>query len=76
MKLSFTRAMIRAALRGTLDTIPFENHPVFGLAMPTLCPGVPTELLNPRNTWADTGAYDAKARHLQTLFLDKKAIMG
>lgn len=76
MKLSFTRAMIRAALRGTLDTIPFENHPVFGLAMPTLCPGVPTELLNPRNTWTDTGAYDAKARHLQTLFLDKKAIMG
>ncbi|WP_143092887.1 phosphoenolpyruvate carboxykinase (ATP), partial [Arsenicibacter rosenii] len=76
MKLPFTRAMIRAALRGTLDTVPFVNHPVFGLAMPTVCPGVPTDLLNPRNTWAHQDAYDAQARRLQTMFLEKKTLMG
>lgn len=68
MKLSYTRAMITAALRGELANVSFENHPVFGLAMPTTCPDVPTEVLNPRNTWADKEAYDKKANDLAEKF--------
>lgn len=69
MKLKFTRAMITAALDGKLDTINFETHPVFGIMFPTECPGVPTEVLNPRNTWADKNAYDEKAKYLASLFI-------
>lgn len=72
MKLSFTRAMIRAALTGALTDVSFVQHPVFGLAMPTACPGVPAELLDPRQTWADPVAYDAKAEHLGELFASKR----
>lgn len=68
MKLSFTRAMITAALEGKLDGVAYETHPVFGVAMPLECPGVPSELLNPRNTWADPKAYDEKAAYLAGLF--------
>jgi phosphoenolpyruvate carboxykinase (ATP) len=69
MKLSYTRAMITAALRGELNGVGFENHPVFGLSMPSTCPNVPVEILNPRNTWADKAAYDQKANHLAELFV-------
>jgi phosphoenolpyruvate carboxykinase (ATP) len=70
MKLRFTRAMITAALEGKLDNVNFETHEVFGLAMPTECPDVPVELLNPRNTWADKAAYDAKANELAEKFVN------
>lgn len=69
MKLSFTRAMITAALNGELDEVSYESHPVFGLSMPTCCPQVPSEILNPRNTWADKSAYDAKANELAAAFI-------
>jgi len=68
MKLKYTRAMIASALSGDLNNAQFEKHPVFGLQMPVACQDVPTELLNPRNTWADAAAYDAKANHLANLF--------
>ncbi len=68
MKLKYTRAMITAALNGQLDGVEYEKHPVFGLHFPTSCEGVPSELLNPRNTWADPAAYDQKANHLAGLF--------
>ena len=68
MSLKFTRAMITAALNGQLDNIDYEMHPVFGLQMPTSCPDVPTNVLNPRNTWSDTNAYDNKANQLAGLF--------
>ena len=68
IKLRFTRAMIKAALEGFLDNVRYEEHEVFGLFMPTLCPDVPTDLLNPRNTWADKAAYDAKAQILAAGF--------
>ncbi|MEQ9437605.1 MAG: phosphoenolpyruvate carboxykinase (ATP) [Cyclobacteriaceae bacterium] len=64
IKLKYTRAMITAALEGKLDDITFEDHPVFGVAMPTACPDVPAELLNPRQTWQDQDAYDAQANKL------------
>lgn len=69
MKLSFTRAMITAALNGELDKSEFEMMPVFGLAMPKSCPGVPTEILNPRNTWNDKNEYDAKMQTLAASFV-------
>jgi phosphoenolpyruvate carboxykinase (ATP) len=68
MKLSFTRAMIRAALAGKLDNVQYEAHPVFGVQMPTSCPDVPTEILSPRNTWADKNAYDTQANKLASQF--------
>jgi phosphoenolpyruvate carboxykinase (ATP) len=69
MKLSFTRAMITAALEGKLNDVEFATHEVFGLAMPTACPEVPAEMLNPRNTWSDKDAYDTKANELAEKFV-------
>jgi phosphoenolpyruvate carboxykinase (ATP) len=69
MKLKFTRAMITAALEGKLNNVEFETHPVFGMAIPKSCPDVPTEVLNPRNTWVDKNAYDEKAKYLASLFI-------
>lgn len=66
--IAYTRAMISAALDKRLLNATFETHPVFGLSMPTSCPNVPAELLNPRNTWADKDAYDAQARKLASMF--------
>jgi phosphoenolpyruvate carboxykinase (ATP) len=68
MKLSYTRAMITAALEGKLNNVSFEAHPVFGMMMPVECPGVPSEVLNPRNTWKDKDEYDQKAKHLAMEF--------
>ena len=69
IKLSYTRAMITAALKGELDRAEYEAHPVFGMLIPAACPGIPTEILNPRSTWADTAAYDAKSKDLATQFV-------
>lgn len=69
MKLSYTRAMITAALNGGLDNVGYETHPVFGLEMPTSCADVPAEILNPRNTWTDKAAYDAKSNELAAKFV-------
>lgn len=69
MKLSYTRAMITAALNGGLDNVEFKAHEVFGVMMPTECPNVPTELLSPKSTWADKAAYDAKADDLAKKFV-------
>jgi phosphoenolpyruvate carboxykinase (ATP) len=68
MELSHTRAMVRAALAGELDNTEMETEPIFGLSVPKRCPEVPAELLNPRTTWDDPAAYDAKARELAELF--------
>jgi phosphoenolpyruvate carboxykinase (ATP) len=69
MKLGYTRAMITAALEGKLDNVAYEAHPVFGMMMPMECPDVPTEVLNPRNTWANKEEYDAKAKDLALQFI-------
>ncbi len=70
MQLAYTRAMITAALEGKLNNMEFEQHPVFGMMIPTSCPGVPSEILNPRNTWADKVAYDVAAKKLAQQFID------
>ncbi len=69
MKLSYTRAMITAALEGNLNG-SFTAHPTFGVLMPDSCPNVPAELLHPRNTWSDKSAYDAQCNKLAVLFND------
>jgi len=70
MKLSYTRAMITAAMTGELDGVDYIQHPIFGLNMPGSCAGVPPELLDPRTTWNDTDAYDEAAMELAQKFAD------
>jgi phosphoenolpyruvate carboxykinase (ATP) len=68
MKLKYTRAMITAALNGELDSVDYRNHVVFGIAIPQTCPQVPSDILNPRNTWEDKDLYDVKAVELAEKF--------
>ena len=70
MKISYTRAMIRAALSGALDAVGYEKERVFNLDVPTSCPGVPAEVLQPRNTWADPAEYDVQAAKLARMFVE------
>lgn len=68
MKIAHTRAMVQAALSGGLSEAATARHPAFGLAMPEACPNVPSEVLNPRNTWGDKRAYDLTVRDLTQRF--------
>jgi phosphoenolpyruvate carboxykinase (ATP) len=70
MKLSYTRAMIKSALQGKLDKVEFVPDPAFKLNIPVSVLDVPSELLQPRNTWKDKSAYDAKAKELIANFHD------
>jgi phosphoenolpyruvate carboxykinase (ATP) len=68
IKLAYTRAIIDAIHNGTLAQAPTVADPVFGVATPTRCPGVPDKLLLPRQTWTDPAAYRRAALKLATLF--------
>jgi len=68
MKLKLTRAMISAIHSGELARAEKARDPDFGFDVPTACPGVPSEVLIPRNTWSDKASYDATARKLAGLF--------
>ena len=68
MKLAHTRAMVEAALSGALDSAELRTDPVFGLAVPTEVPNIPTEVLDPRGTWPDPAGYDAQAKKLSEMF--------
>jgi phosphoenolpyruvate carboxykinase (ATP) len=68
MPLAHTRALLRAVLAGQLAEVSYEADPVFGVGVPASCPGVPSEILRPRRTWADPEAYDAQAKRLAGLF--------
>jgi len=68
MSIAHTRALLRAALDGSLAKAEFVRDPFFGLMMPKAVPGIPSEVLNPRETWADKDAYDRQAKHLVSLF--------
>jgi len=70
IKLKYTRAIIDAIHSGALASAATVEDPVFGLAVPTSCPEVPAEILQPRNTWADKAAYDDKAKRVAQLFRD------
>ncbi|MGA7382374.1 MAG: phosphoenolpyruvate carboxykinase (ATP) [Terriglobales bacterium] len=68
IKLGFTRALVKAVLSGTLQTAATQPDPIFGFAVPRSCPGVPDEIMIPRDTWKDKTAYDRKARELAVMF--------
>ncbi len=68
VKLRYTRAMLNAALSGKLRDVPTVADPVFKVAVPTECPGVPSEFLNARGMWSDKDAYDKAARDLSARF--------
>ena len=68
MKISYTRAMIRAILNGSLAQTPTTPDAIFGVNVPVSCPEVPSEVLQPRNTWEDKEAYDRQARDLARRF--------
>ncbi len=73
IRLSHTRAMVRAALAGELAAAPERQDPIFGLLVPTACPEVPARLLQPRQTWRDPQAYEQQARQLAEQFVHNAA---
>ena len=70
ISIKYSRAMLHAALDGKLDGVATWDDPLFHLSVPTSCPGVPDELLRPRDTWADKAAYDAAAQKLAGMFAE------
>ncbi len=78
ISIRHTRALLNAALAGELDAdkVNYETHPVFNLAMPTSCPGVPEDILDPRSTWQDKSAYDEQAQALRDLFRENYCAKG
>jgi phosphoenolpyruvate carboxykinase (ATP) len=66
--LPYTRAMVQAVLDGGLEGVPMRLDPVFQVTVPTHCPGVPDELLDPRRTWSNSAAYDEQAARLVERF--------
>ena len=71
IKLAYTRAIITAALAGSINESSFETDPVFGLRIPRTCPGVPSSLLNPKNTWLNPAEYDNAAANLAEAFKEQ-----
>jgi phosphoenolpyruvate carboxykinase (ATP) len=69
-KIAYSRAVVKAAIDGDLNTVEYVADPIFGFAVPTECPGIPSDLLDPRSTWPDQGEYDVKARELAGLFVE------
>jgi len=69
MPIAHTRALIAAALGGQLDDVRFENDPIFNVEVPVTCPGVPAEVLRPRQTWTNAADYDAQAERLAAMFM-------
>ncbi len=70
MKLAYTRRMVHAALGGELDDVETVVDPIFGVRIPASVEGVPSEILQPKNTWKDAAAFDAQARKLAQMFVD------
>ncbi|MEO1062104.1 MAG: phosphoenolpyruvate carboxykinase (ATP) [Actinomycetota bacterium] len=76
ISIQHTRALLDAALAGELDDVETVVHPTLGLRMPVSCPGVPDEVLNPRETWEDPDAYDDAAVRLRGMFRDNYDAKG
>ncbi len=70
ISIKYTRAMVAAALSGQLEKVKFTPHPIFKIWVPQEVPGVPSEILDPRNTWSDKDAYDRQANELAKLFVE------
>lgn len=78
ISIKHTRALLNAALEGELDDdkVSYQTHPIFNLRIPTSCPDVPSEILNPRDTWEDKDAYDAQAEKLREMFRNNYKAKG
>src|SRR4051812_35466915 len=70
MKIAYTRAMIRAVLSGALEGMAYHKDPIFNLQIPASCPGVPSDVLKPRDTWSSGAAYDEQAAKLAKMFVE------
>jgi phosphoenolpyruvate carboxykinase (ATP) len=70
ISIKYTRALLHAALNGKLDTVKFKKDPIFGFEVPTECPDVPAEVLDPSISWGDSGEYDKKYKQLAQRFID------
>ena len=68
INLAYTRAMVMAVITGELEKASFQLHPIFGVLVPDYCPGVPAEVLDPKDTWVDKAAYEASAKELEIRF--------
>jgi phosphoenolpyruvate carboxykinase (ATP) len=68
IKIQYSRAMVTAALTGALDIVKYRHDELFNLDVPTECPNVPSEILDPKNTWVDKDSYDMSARKLAQMF--------
>ena len=68
MKIQYTRALLNAALDESLNDADMRTDPIFGFQIPVSAPGVPAEILNPRNTWSNPSDYDTQAKKLAVLF--------
>ncbi len=68
INLNYTRAMISAALEGVLDNVGYRTHSIFGTEIPLTCPGVPSEVLSPRETWKDDVGFYKQANDLAERF--------
>ena len=68
MPIQATRRLLHAALSGELDDVEYRTDPVFGFSVPVSVPGVEPSLLDPRSTWRDRDAYDAKGKELAAMF--------
>jgi phosphoenolpyruvate carboxykinase (ATP) len=73
MNLKYTRAMVNAAIRGALESVSYTQDPIFGLHIPREVPGVPGEILEPRNTWDNKAEYDKMAKELAASFVNNFA---
>jgi phosphoenolpyruvate carboxykinase (ATP) len=70
IRIAHTRAMIAAALGSQLDGVKYMRHAIFNLDVPSTCPGVPDQVLDPRRTWTTAAQYDEQARRLARMFMD------
>ncbi len=70
IRIKYSRAMVTAALTGALDIVKYRHDELFNLDIPTECPDVPPEILDPKNTWIDKDSYDLSARKLAQMFTD------
>jgi phosphoenolpyruvate carboxykinase (ATP) len=73
VSIKYSRAMVTAALTRSLDIVKYRHDDLFNLDVPTECPGVPSEVLDPKSTWQDKGAYDLSAKKLAQMFADNFA---
>ena len=70
VKIKYSRAMVTAALNGSLDIVKYRHDDLFNLDIPMECPDVPSDILDPKNTWIDKDSYDLSAKKLTQMFLE------